>query len=40
MEVQHTGSDSGGEIRNLLIGIQNLTIQMNNTFEQAILRHE
>lgn len=28
------------EIKKLLVSIQNLTVQMNNTFEQAILKHE
>ena len=33
-------NDSEKQVRNLLEQIQNTTIVMSNTFEQAILRHE
>ncbi len=40
MSLTNETDDSDQEIKKLLIGIQNLTIQMSNTFEQAILKHE
>jgi hypothetical protein len=31
---------SDQSIKNLLLGIQNVTVQMSNCFEEAIVKHE